>query len=130
MKSWMLLFFVLLFSCTHKPQYLHVQPTQPKAVLCDSINITYHNDIKPIFRDNCYHCHSTSGTSGGGLNLEDTTSLKNYLNYGFRGDGLYGSKLYHCLLHSQLAQPMPPTFILDSCSLHKIHYWLVAGAPI
>ena len=126
-----LLFFVLLYSCTHKPQYQVVPATMPATPTCDSTNIAYYKDIQPIFRNNCYECHSTAVTTGeGGLDLEDTSSLKTYLKQGFRGDGIYGSRLYHSLLHSQNAQRMPPTYILDSCSLHKIHYWLSVGAPV
>ena len=113
--------------CTHKPE-ITVIPVTPSG--CDSINITYTRDIKPIFSANCYSCHATAVTLTGGLDLEDTASLKNYLKNGFRGDGVYGSKLYHCMLHSSLALPMPPTYVVDSCSLKKVHNWLKNGASV
>ena len=123
----LLIALVLLFaSCTHKPETALV----PLPVSCDSINITYLKDIRPIFSTNCYSCHGTGVLTGAGLNLEDTSSLRNYLQNGFRGDGIYGSKLYHCMLHSPLAQQMPPTYIVDSCSLSKVHHWLATGAPM
>ena len=119
--------FLLLFGCTHQPEKTIIAlPVNS----CDSINISYVHDIQPIFSTHCYSCHSTQATLTGGLNLEDTTSLRNYLKNGFRGDGIYGSKLYHCMLHTPLAQQMPPTYIVDSCSLKKIHCWLKNGAPI
>ena len=85
---------------------------------------------QPIISANCYACHATAATAGGGLDLQDTASLKSYLNYSFRGDNIYGSKFYHCVLHSSLALPMPPTTVLDTCSIKKIHHWLLAGAPV
>ena len=89
----------------------------------------YATDVKPILRDNCYECHATAVTATGGLDLESFTSLKAYLNNGFRGDGIYGSKLYHCIWHSALALPMPPTYVMDTCSLRKIDRWIKLGAP-
>lgn len=127
MKYCLLPFMLLLTSCIHKPEYAIVHQSIPT---CDSIGATYYKDIKPIFSVNCYQCHASAVTIDGGLDLEDTASLKRYLKYNFKNDGIYGSRLYHCLMHSQGAQQMPPTYILDSCSLHKIHYWISMGALI
>ena len=127
MKGCFLFLFILLASCTHR-NMTHV--TLALSSACDSIHISYYKDIQPVIRNNCYACHATAVTTNGGLDLEDTSTLKAYLNYDFRGDGLYGSKLYHCLLHSLNAQQMPPTYLLDSCSLHQIHHWISLGAPI
>lgn len=120
-------FIVALVACQHKPAEM---PIPPSAVLsaCDTTGITYAKDIRPIFNDHCYSCHGTIVTANGGLDLEDSSSLRSYLKYDFRGDGIYGSKLYHCILHSQYALPMPPRYIIDSCSISKIKVWLSGGA--
>ena len=115
--------FLLFPSCTNKN-------TISPLTVCDSTHISYYKNIQPMIKQNCYSCHSTIATQIGGLNLEDTTALKSYLTFDFRGDGIYGSKLYHCIIHAQLALPMPPTYILDSCSMSMIHYWLLIGAPL
>lgn len=118
-----------LDACRHKPA--DISPTPPAAPPgCDTTNITYAGDIKPIFDDHCYSCHGTIVTESSGLNLEDTTSLRSYLSYDFRSDGIYGSRLYHCILHAQYALPMPPTYVIDSCSISKIKHWLAGGAPM
>ena len=119
----------LLAACTHKPAII-AQPVQTASNTCDTLNITYKKDIQPIFRNNCYSCHGTIVVSGDGLDLEDSTSLKQYLENDFLGDGIYGSRLYHCILHSTYAQRMPPDYILDSCSLGKIKHWLNIDAPM
>ncbi len=130
--SWQKLFAVLLLlfffaACTHKAKDT-VQPIP--ATSCDTVNLNYSSAIQPIFRTHCYSCHGDSSTSANtGLNLEDTAKLRAYLANGFRGDGIYGSKLYHCMLHSPLAQQMPPTYVVDSCSLKKVRCWLAVGAP-
>ena len=131
MKAFLfILLCVISIGCTHKPFTIHT----PIVVIppgCDTINVSYKKDVQPIIEGNCYSCHSTSAISsaGGGLDLEDFTSLKTYLEYGFRGDGVYGSKFYHCISHSLLALPMPPTYIIDTCSLKQIKRWITLGAP-
>ncbi len=120
---------VALSACTHKA--LLVAPVTPVTPPdCDTTNVTYHADVQPVLEANCYSCHGTAEVgAGGGLDLQNFASLKNYLQYGFRGDGIYGSKLYHCILHSQLALPMPPTYTIDSCSRNKIKRWIDLGGP-
>lgn len=125
---------ILLVACVHKaPTTIKPAATKPVGESCDSNDISYLTSIKPIFRNNCYSCHNDSVThtaEGQGLDLEDTSSLKNYLKYDFQGDGIYGSRLYHCLLHSFGALQMPPAYTIDSCSLKKIRNWLSHGAHL
>lgn len=123
---------ICLCACTHKAAIMNLPvPALPQ---CDTSNLLYKKDIQPIFRGNCYECHSTAVTHNGigeeGLDLEDTASLKHYLKNGYDGDGQYGSMLYHCILHSPHALQMPPTYKLDSCSMKKIKHWLDTGGPV
>lgn len=119
---------VLLASCKHNPAVV-VLPLTDSVDHCDTTTVSYNKDVKPVLQNNCYGCHGTTAIdSGGGLNLEDFSSLKQYLQYGFRGDGVYGSKFYHCITHSQWAQAMPPGYMLDTCSLNKIKRWIDLGA--
>jgi hypothetical protein len=127
-KISIIVFLFFAGSCMHPQLVLHTS-VPPVGTICDSISVKYYSDIKPILRDNCYECHATAVTTAGGLDLENYASLKLYLNNGFRGDGLFGSKLYHCINHSALALPMPPTYALDTCSLRKIGRWIKMGAP-
>ncbi len=119
----LLVIFCFLSACTHRS---YVAPVIVVSG-CDTAVVTYHADIQPMLAANCYSCHATTVTQSGGLDLEDFTSLKAYLQNGFRGDGVYGSKLYHCMLHSSLALPMPPTYVVDSCSLNKVKRWMDQG---
>jgi hypothetical protein len=124
--SLLLLVAVFAAGCTHKPFVSHVHAL---VTDCDTANVSYAATIKPIVQSNCYVCHSAVATANGGLDLETFSSLKNYLAYGFRGDGVYGSKFYHCILHSQGALPMPPTNVIDTCSLKQVKRWIDMGAP-
>jgi hypothetical protein len=129
MRPFSLFLCTLLVACTHKSFVPHVPPVV--IPVCDTINISYGKDVQPVLRNNCYSCHATAATAsaGGGLDLENFASLKSYLNYGFRGDGVYGSKFYHCITHSLLALPMPPTYIIDTCALKQVKRWIDLGAP-
>ncbi len=118
---------VACIGCTHKPFTLHQQVIV--APVGDTMHVSYQKDIKPVIQQNCYVCHATSVITNGGLDLENFQSFRNYLAYGFRGDGVYGSKFYHCISHSLLALPMPPTYVIDSCSLSEVKHWIDAGAP-
>lgn len=120
---------ITLCACTHKSATIKVVPTPVAIDSCDTTTVSYATRVKPIIQANCYRCHGTAVTAGGGLDLEDFTTLKNYLENGFRGDGIYGSKFYHCILHSVGALPMPPTYKLDSCNRNTISRWIHEGAP-
>jgi len=131
----LLFFFLLCYTailagCTHQPYVIYKPAHIDSTAECDTSVITYYRDIKPILVSNCYVCHSADSilARGSGFNIEDSAMLKQYLLHDFRGDGLYGSKLYHCICHSQGALPMPPGYMLDSCSIAKISRWLHLGA--
>ena len=118
---------ILLYACHHKA---YIVQNDPKITVCDTNRtISYRYDIQPILANNCYGCHSAAQASTGALDLETFTSLKAYLNNGFRGDGIYGSKLFHCMLHANLALPMPPSYTVDTCSLNLVYNWLAHGGP-
>lgn len=123
------LWCIALSGCVHQAYIIPVPTPAPHpTTVCDTTTVSYTADVQPILSANCYSCHSAAVATSG-LDLETFTTLKAYLQYGFRGDGVYGSKLYHCIAHASLAQPMPPTYVLDSCSLAKIARWIHTGAP-
>jgi hypothetical protein len=127
-ESLFLLLLTFIVACQHKPELATVPASVPVVVnKCDTTNVFYKSNIQPIIKENCYSCHGTSVTQNGGLDLESYTSLNAYLQYGFRGDGIFGSKFYHCISHDQ-ALPMPPTYKLDSCDMAKLRVWIRAGA--
>ncbi len=120
-------FALVLFSCRYDKENIP-DPTTTSG--CDTLNVSYSATVKPILQANCYPCHSTYyATTNGALDLEDWNSLKNYLTYFYRGDGIYGSKFYHIIRHDGLVTPMPPTGKLSDCDISKIHSWIAAGAP-
>jgi len=128
MRKSLFLVLLLLFGCTHSS--MKVKPVINYDV-CDSTMINYTTNVVPIMSTHCYSCHSDSSTSNSsGLNLEDTARLKTYLLNDFQGDGVYGSKMLHCIMHSSGALRMPPGYKLDTCSVARLRNWLKAGAPL
>lgn len=120
---------IALSGCVHQAYIVPAPaPVVHPTTVCDTTTVSYTADVQPILSANCYSCHGAAVATSG-LDLETFTTLKSYLQYGFRGDGVYGSKLYHCVAHASLAQPMPPSYRIDSCALAKIARWIHTGAP-
>ncbi len=96
---------------------------------CDTLNFTYTASVKPILKNNCYSCHSSAVTeTNGGLDLENFSSLKNYLNYFYRNDSIFGSKFSHIINQKGTVLFMPPTGKMTDCELSVISKWINSGA--
>ncbi len=121
--------FLLLLSSCFYDKYNRVEPVIIHPSCSDSIYNSYTISIQPVIKSNCYSCHSTAVTQSGGLDLEDYNSFKTYLNIDFRGDGVYGSMFYHCIIKAPLSKPMPPTGKLTDCEIKRIKKWIESGAP-
>jgi cytochrome c553 len=94
----------------------------PSVCIADS-TITYSTDIVQIFEINCYGCHGqNSNETSGGINLQDTTELNNYIQNG---------KLLGNIMHSPGfdAMPLPPAPKLSDCQISQIANWIDRGAP-
>ena len=84
---------------------------------CDTLAMSYQNDILPLLQANCYGCHTESNNSSG--NPFDTyAKLKLYVNAGRVHDRI-----------NNAANPMPPTGLLPDCDRAKINAWIGSGAP-
>ena len=121
------LVYLFIISCTNDkgiPLPFINKPIQG----CDSSNISYSAAVQPILKNNCYSCHSTASGSGG-LDLENFSSLKNYLEYFYRNDSIYGSKFSHIINQKGSVLYMPPTGKLNDCDLLIINKWIRVGAP-
>lgn len=84
--------------------------------LCDTSNMTFTADIKPMFAENCDQCHSGSAPQGG-ISTDNYQSVVTYI------DRIYGSV-------NQLGgyRPMPDNGDkLPDCNLNKINAWIIQG---
>jgi hypothetical protein len=92
-----------------------------------SSSLSFANDIQPIFNDNCATsgCHDVS-TQKGGLNLSAGSS---YAELSQVGSGYINtSNPKSSVLYSSMRSNMPPSGVLDKCTLEKIEKWMEQGA--
>jgi hypothetical protein len=93
--------------------------TSPDPPSCDTANMTYSADIKPILQANCYSCHS-SGSAEGGVTLNTYEGVKNVAEDG---------DLIGTITHSPDYPPMPQGGAkLSDCDINKIKAWINSGA--
>jgi hypothetical protein len=90
---------------------------------CDTVGMSYSQDIVPILNNYCYECHGANTYSISGVNLSDYNTLKSYSN------GVEG-QLYKNITHtSDHPMPLPPRPKLSDCNINKILDWINQGAP-
>jgi len=66
--------FLILISCTY-----HNEEDLYGPQICDTSNVSYNLDVKPIFVESCYGCHSKplqDGTYDGNFNITDTAQIQ------------------------------------------------------
>lgn len=89
---------------------------------CDTANMKFAANIKPILQSNCYACHSNANSAAGsGVKLEDYADVKTHADDG----GLLGT-----ITHSSGFPAMPKGGAkLSDCNINKIRAWVNGGAP-
>jgi hypothetical protein len=85
---------------------------------CDTVNMKYATDVKPILEANCYGCHG-HGSAEGGVSLETYTGVK------LQADR---SNLIGAITHASGYPPMPQGGAkLSDCNINKIKAWIARG---
>ena len=109
---------VTLTSCFYDKADV-VYPTT--ALSCDTVNVTYSNQIVSIVNAQCNYCHGAAANSiGGGIYLNTYAALKPYVNNG---------SFLNSILQNGKASAMPKNGAkLDNCSILKIQSWINKGA--
>lgn len=86
---------------------------------CDTLSVSYQQDIVPILQTGCLGCHS-GGAPSGGVNLSNYNGVRDVATNG---------KLYGAVARLPGFSPMPqggPK--LPECSIAQIKSWVDAGA--
>lgn len=89
------------------------------TVTCDTVNMTYSADIKPILQANCYGCHG-NGAATAGISLDSYSGVEKQAK---------NSNLVGVITHSSGYPAMPlgkPK--LSDCDINKIKDWVARGA--
>ena len=92
----------------------------PNAGGCDTTDISYTVDVKPIMQSKCNGCHSGNFPSAG----LDLTSYSSMANIALNG------QLYGVIAHLPGYSPMPQSGNkLPDCEIAQIRSWINQGAP-
>lgn len=104
--------------------WLHAGEVQPPAS-----SITYEQDIRPILKANCFHCHGEQAKLSGGLDLRLRTLL---VKGGDSGPAIVPGKAGESLLVEYVSSgEMPPKeeLRLSERDVALITQWVEMGAP-
>lgn len=87
---------------------------------CDTDNISFSADVRPVIQTYCQGCHGGSAPSGG-INLTTHSGVAAVANNG---------RLYGAINRDNGFSPMPQGAAkLPACTIAKIKSWIDAGAP-
>ncbi len=94
--------------------------TTPAPAACDTTNMSYTGDVKPILQSNCYNCHG-NGSADGGISLDSYSGVE---AVAANGD------LIGTITHTSGYPPMPEGGgKLSDCDINKIKAWINRGIP-
>ena len=112
---WVFVFFVLLFSCSKKNE----EELGGNNNTCESTNMAFATDIKPILQNFCFGCHG-NGLSQNGINFDTYAGVKAVAENG---------KLVGAISHASGFVAMPQSAAkLSECNINKIKNWVSSGA--
>jgi hypothetical protein len=117
--SIIILIFIVTTCYYDSEEYLY-----PQLNTCDTSNVTYTLSIKPILEVSCTSCHYAGApqSTGGGINLENYTDVKEYTSNG---------KLLGAIKHTSI-YPMPLPLgspKLDDCKIATFDIWKKNNYP-
>jgi cytochrome c553 len=106
---------ILIFSCSKENE-----EDLNGGTTCNSTNMTYTANIKPILQSFCFGCHG-NGLSQNGVNFDTYAGVKAVVDNG---------KLIGAITHASGFSPMPKNASkLSDCDINKIQDWISRGAP-
>ena len=102
----------------------------------ETLEVSFSNDIQPIFTNNCIQCHNDNHPTGLDLregmsyNLLVNVSTTNYApNLRIEPFSLENSVLWHKINNDGMfGGQMPPTQMLSNFEIQKIEAWIELGA--
>ena len=86
--------------------------------ICDTSNVTFSKDIKPIMDANCINCHN-----GGTINLTNYNGVMVKVN-----DSTLYKAISYAYTGANSSKNMPSAGKLDDCSINKVKAWIDQGA--
>ncbi|MDA8714927.1 hypothetical protein N9M27_03530 [Flavobacteriales bacterium] len=112
-----LLFFLLISVFLSCSKTKADQPILVDSTLCDSVIVSYGNDIVPILQINCIGCHNSTFASGGN-NWESYAEVSNQI-----------TQIICAINHNSDCYSMPRfADKLEDSLIQKFECWAVQGA--
>ena len=105
--------------CISACNYQKDEVVFPPVVACDSVGVSFSQEVKPIIDMQCLSCHSISAAQGSVV-LEQYSDYAPYTTSG---------RLVRAIDYSNPQILMPPSGKLAACDISKIRSWVSAGAP-
>ena len=113
-SSGLTIFLFMMFSCSKENEQ-----DLGTGNICETNNMTYSANIKPILENFCYSCHGR-GLSQNGINFDTYAGVKAVADNG---------KLVGAISHASGFVPMPQSAPkLSDCNINRIKAWVNAGA--
>lgn len=126
------IFFVLMVLASSSVFFLGSCTSEQLTPNCDTLNMSYANNVVPILKNNCYTCHGSGNTVGSyGILLNNYDSLVKYWVVPFKPNA---SWLVGNIRHDppdSLFNYVPMPYMkpkLDACSINQIVAWVNQGA--
>ena len=115
-----ILLFTVMAIALNACYYDNVEELYPSPPDCDTVDVSYANDVWPIINDNCTVCHSGGAPSG-------NVSLENYADVVIAADN---GSLLGTIKHEDGWSPMPKGGgKLSDCNIAIIETWVNDGTP-
>ena len=131
--------FILVLLASLPVFFLGSCTSENLVAVCDTLNMSYSQNIVPILRDNCYTCHSKGNTAGSnGVLLDNYNSVNGWATIiqidSTQPKSADSSYLVGNIKHLPSSTvlhftPMPyMKHKLDDCSINQIVAWVNQGA--
>jgi hypothetical protein len=125
------IFFILVLLAFSPVFFLGSCTNENLVPSCDTLNMSYSQNIVPILRNNCYTCHSKGNTVGSiGIPLDNYDSVKHFIVPHAPNKSWLVGNIRHAppdSLYYYVPMPyMQPK--LDNCSINQIIAWINQGA--
>ena len=93
----------------------------PEPDFCDTLDVSYSEDVVPIMTNNCYACHSNANAPDFSFGI----ALEDYEDVSASASSVVGA-----INHAAGYPAMPKgAEKLDTCSIATIEAWVNMGAP-
>jgi hypothetical protein len=133
------IFFILMLFVSLPVFFLGSCTSENLVAGCDTLNMSYSQNIVPILKNNCYTCHSKGNTAGSnGILLDNYSSVSGWATI-IQIDTTQPKNADSCYLVGNIKH-LPPNPILhftpmpymkpqlDACSINQIVAWVNQGA--